>query len=78
MRSDYVLAGRDIRFIFIRAGGFIFKDDDVLLGESSLVSNMVLMLDGNSKIGAPVRSNFCYLICLRHLLRSREVTNPFF
>ena len=29
---------------------------------------MVLTLDGNSEIGAHVRSNLCYLICLRHLI----------
>ena len=29
-------------------------------------SIMVLILDGNPEIGAHVRSNLCYLICLRH------------
>ena len=33
---------------------------------------MVLILDGNSEIGAQVRSHLCYLI---RLMRSREVTN---
>ena len=38
--------------------------------------SMVLILDGNLEIGAPhVRSNICYLICLRHLIGSRAVTN---
>ena len=32
----------------------------------------VLMLDGNSAIGAHVSINMCYLICLRQLIRSRE------
>ena len=32
---------------------------------------MVLTLDGNSEKGAQVRSNLCYLICLRHLIWSR-------
>ena len=36
---------------------------------------MVLILDGNPEIGVHVRSNLCYFICLRHLLRSRAVTN---
>ena len=36
---------------------------------------MVLNLDGNSEIGAHVRSNVCYLICLRHVIRSKAVTN---
>ena len=36
---------------------------------------MVLNLDGNSELGAHARSNPCYLICLRHLIRLRAVTN---
>jgi len=36
---------------------------------------MVLILNGNSEIGTHVKSNLCYLICLRHLIRSRVVTN---
>ena len=35
---------------------------------------MVLILDGNSNIGAHDRSIICYLICLRHLNRPRAVT----
>ena len=38
----------------------------------------VLILDVNSEMGAHVRSNSCYLICLRHLIRLREVTKLFF
>ena len=34
------------------------------------VQIMVVILDGNSEIGAHVRSNLCYLICLWHLLRA--------
>ena len=30
------------------------------------------------KIGAPVRSNICYYICLRYLILSRAVTNWIF
>ena len=37
---------------------------------------MVLILDGISEIGAHVWRNLCSLICLRHLIGSREVTNP--
>ena len=33
---------------------------------------VVLILDGNSEIGGQVRSNLCYLICLRHLIRSEQ------
>ena len=36
---------------------------------------MVLVLDGNSEIGEHVRSYLCYLICLRHRIISRAVTN---
>ena len=36
---------------------------------------MVLISIGISVIGAQVRSNPFYLICLRHLIRSRAVTN---
>ena len=39
---------------------------------------MVLIWNGNCEIGAQVRGSICYLICLRHLIRSRTVTNPFF
>ena len=35
-------------------------------------------INGNSKIGAHVRSYHCYLMCFRHLIRSREDTNPIF
>ena len=39
---------------------------------------MVLILDGNSKIGAHIRNTICYLICCRHLIRSRAITNLIF
>ena len=39
---------------------------------------MVLILYGNSEIGAHVRTNFRYLICLRHMIRSKAVANMFF
>ena len=39
------------------------------------IEGMVLILDGNSEIGAHVRSELYYLICLGHLIRSRAVTN---
>ena len=39
---------------------------------------MLPMLGGNSEIGAHVRTNICYLICQRHLIRSRAVTNRIF
>ena len=36
---------------------------------------MALIIAGNSEIGVHVRCNLCYLICLMHWIRSREVTN---
>ena len=40
-------------------------------GRSGIITalTMVLILDGNPEIGAHVRSNLCYLICLRHLIK---------
>ena len=37
--------------------------------------SMVLVLDGNTEIGTHVKRNLEYLICLRHLIRSKVVTN---
>ena len=39
---------------------------------------LVLNLDGNLEIGAHVRFNLGYLICLRRLIGSRAVTNRIF
>ena len=39
---------------------------------------MVLILDASSEMGAHGRNNLCYLISLRHWIRSRKVTNPIF
>ena len=39
---------------------------------------MVLILKGNSEMGALVRSNLWYSICLEHLISSRVVTNRIF
>ena len=44
----------------------------------SLQEIMVLISDGYSEIGTHVRSNICYLICLRHLIISRAVTKDIF
>ena len=35
---------------------------------------IVRILDGNSETGAHARSNICYLICLKYLIRSGAVT----
>ena len=39
---------------------------------------MLLILDGNSDIGAHVRSNLCYMIFVRHFIRSRAIINAIF
>ena len=38
----------------------------------------MILLDGNSEIGAHVCSNLCYFICLGHFIRLSVVTNLFF
>ena len=38
---------------------------------------MVIILEGISEKGVHGRSSLCYLICSRHLIRSRVVTNFF-
>ena len=43
-----------------------------------LQCTMVLRLDGNSELDAHVRSKFWYLICLRHSIRTKAVTNRIF
>ena len=39
---------------------------------------MVLILDGISELGAHVRSNLGYLVCLRHSNKSSAVTDRIF
>ena len=39
---------------------------------------MVLIFDDHSEIGAQVSRNVCFVTCVRHLIRSRAVTNPGF
>jgi len=52
---------------------FIYTKRPIHCDQFSLdVYNMVLILDGNSEMGAHVRSNLCYLISFRHLIRLRE------
>ena len=38
----------------------------------SIPNPIVLIQDGHSEIYEPVRSNLCYLICLRHWIRPDE------
>ena len=50
----------------------IIADEIANLYEAFDSYAMVLILDGDSVIGAPVWSNLGYLICLRHLFISQE------
>ena len=50
----------------VLSAGFLCMDDGGLTRYSGV---MVLIIYGNSEIGAHVRSNLCYLICLRHSFR---------
>ena len=43
-----------------------------------IVKILVLILNGNSEIGAHVKSNLCHLNCLMHLNRSKAVTTRIF
>ena len=45
---------------------------------SEYMHGILILLGGNSKIGAHVWSNLCHLISLRHLIISRAVTNRIF
>ena len=42
---------------------------------SFMTTPRVLISVGNSEVGAHMKSNLCYLICLRYLIRSRAVLN---
>ena len=41
------------------------------------IKKKTFILDGNSGIGAHIMGNICYLICSRHLIGSRAVTEQF-
>ena len=67
----------DTQYIKLRFLAFYHLEILILIHEMFIFATL-LILDGISEIGAYVRSNLCYLICLRHLNRSREVTNSIF
>ena len=54
-------------YLFIEVGGEYNKENKGQV--------MVLTLAGNLEIGAHIGSILCSLICLRHWIRSRAVTN---
>ena len=52
-----------------------YDRESVIDGDKRPIKIMVLILDGNSDIGAHVLSTTCNLLCLRHFFRSRSVGN---
>ena len=50
----------------------------MLVCYNELIDTTVLTSDGNSEVVTHFMSNLCYLICVRHLIRSRIVTNRIF
>ena len=56
----------------MRDNRFFFLHTRETVGQNLVDKTMIPIKDGNSEINAHVRSNFCDLICLRHLIRSRE------
>ena len=63
--------------VFFRAVILCWMTDPLPPGVGP-VCTMVLISDGNSERGEHVRSNFCFLICLRHLIRPKSVANLIF
>ena len=59
-------------------GLFAGKSVQVRSSSERSIEVMVLILDGSLEIDAHVRSNLCYLIYLKHLIRSRGITNWIF
>ena len=60
---------------------FVLLNDVMVQTKSSslyTIRTMVLISDGSSEPGMHVRSNLCYLICLRHLIKLRTITNRIF
>ena len=51
---------------------------DTLIQRAQFMWIKVLILDGNSEIGAHERSNLRYMISFMHLIRSGAVTNRIF
>ena len=61
--------------IVLGCGWAWFKSSTLFNNMLYYCNTMVFIWDGNSEIGAHFRSILCYLICLRHLIWSRAVTN---
>ena len=61
----------------------IYPAVPVLISSQPLTANsqekhLAPVIDGNTETGAHVRRSICNLICLRHLIRSKAVTNRIF
>ena len=59
--------------VWVRGGGYLHRPpspSDTQLNTINFCKRglMVLILDGDSEIGAHVSSNLCYLICLGHMI----------
>ena len=54
------------------------KIEIVIIQNVNKVTPMVLILDGNSKIGAHVKRNLCCSTCLRHLISSTAAQIGYF
>ena len=50
----------------------------IFVRHDSLLTLRGAYIDGNSEKNAHIRSNLCYLICLSHLIRLREVAHRIF
>ena len=59
------------------ASGFYFILS-IFDAKTNLVACVVLILDGNQETSMHAKNNLCHLICLRHLSRSRAVSNRIF
>ena len=80
--SDWFVASSDwfegSRGGFVASRDWFVASNGWFLDFLWFLSYMVLLLDSDSEIGATVSSNIWYLICVRHFIRSRTVTNSFF
>ena len=77
---NHVQSSANVTMLFTMNNAVLFWSIPILqfILTSCSIPALVLISDGNSEIGARVRSNIYYLICLSNLLGSRTVKNPIF
>ena len=64
---------------YITSYSVSFQSDQIIKFKNHFVyMKTMVLIDDNSEISAQVRRNLCNLICLRHLIRSKEVTKGIF